>query len=270
MMKKNLLALGTALAAVAVALPAHAAVSLTDAAAVYSQSFDSLTTAVTPVSPWTNDSTLAGWSLFNSTGAAITTYLGGTGGSNTGSFYSFGAAANTERALGGAGSGNAYFGSPVSGAVAGWIAAAFDNNTGATLSAATISFDGEQWRNGGNTSAQIMRMEYGFGASFGAVTWMAADAGFNWTSPVTGSTAAAVDGNSAGLVPGLGGTLATTWAPGQTLWLRWAENNDVGNDHGLAIDNFSLSVTAVPEPESYALLLAGLAALGLLARRRQA
>lgn len=265
MMKKNLLALGTALAAVAVALPAHAAVSLTDAAAVYSQSFDSLTGGA-----WANDSTLAGWSLFNSAGTAIGTYTSGSGSVNTGSFYSFGITGSSERALGGTGSGGSYFGSPAAGALAGWIAVAFSNNTGATLGSATVGFDGEQWRNGGNTSAQSMVMEYGFGASFASVGWMAADAAFNWASPVTGSTAGAVDGNSAGLVPGLGGTLATTWAPGQTLWLRWAENNDFGGDHGLAIDNFSLSVTAVPEPESYALLLAGLAALGLLARRRQA
>jgi hypothetical protein len=54
------------------------------------------------------------------------------------------------------------------------------------------------------------------------------------------------------------------------LWVRWIERNDVGNDHGLAIDDFSLSaaVAAVPEPQSWALMLGGLAALGFIARRR--
>ena len=37
----------------------------------------------------------------------------------------------------------------------------------------------------------------------------AAGAGFNFTSPVVGATAAAVDGNTAGLVTGLGGTVIT-------------------------------------------------------------
>jgi hypothetical protein len=29
---------------------------------------------------------------------------------------------------------------------------------------------------------------------------------------------------------------------GDTLWIRWVEKNDMGNDHGMAIDNFSFSV----------------------------
>jgi PEP-CTERM motif len=77
-----------------------------------------------------------------------------------------------------------------------------------------------------------------------------------------------VDGNGAGSVAGLGGTVVADWAPGQTLWLRWVDLNDVGNDHGLAIDNFSFSVTAVPEPEPWMLLMTGLAAVGFVARRR--
>lgn len=41
-----------------------------------------------------------------------------------------------------------------------------------------------------------------------------------------------------------------------------------GNATGMAFDN--VSITAVPEPESYAMLIAGLMAVGLMARRRQA
>ena len=246
--------------------PAHAALNVSSAAFSYSQSFDSLA-STGAVNAWADDSTLTGWSLLNATGASVPTY--GTDTSSTGAFRAFGDSGSSERALGGVASGGTYFGSPASGAVAGWIAVAFTNGTGAALEGFSVGFNGEQWRNGGNTSAQTMVLEYGYGASFGTVaSWAAPGGSFDFTSPVIGSTAAAVAGNSAGLIAGLGGSVATTWAAGDTLWLRWVERNDVGSDHGLAIDNLSFSVTAVPEPGALALMLAGLAVVGLVARRR--
>lgn len=264
-MTKNLLAAAALLAL----LPAHAALTVSSASFTYSESFDSLTTTATTTVAWANDSTLAGWSLFNGAGAAITTYGADTGGSNTGSFRSFGDAGSSERALGSTASGGAYFGSPASGALAGTISVALTNTSGSTLAGFTLGYSGEQWRNGGNTSAQPLSFDYGFGATYAAVTtWTAAGAGFNFTSPVVGSTAAAVNGNVAGLVTGLGGTVITPWANGTTLWLRWSDLNDVGNDHGLAIDNVTIGVAAVPEPTTYALLFAGLAVVAFVARRR--
>jgi hypothetical protein len=263
--------------AIMAAVPAHAAISIATPAATYTQNFDTLTTATT-AQPWANDSTLAGWSLFlASTGAPAPTLLGGTGSSNTGSFFSFGAAGTAERALGGVGSGGAYWGtpSPAQGAVAGYIAVAFSNDTGSALTGFTIGFDGEEWRDGGATVpvAQTMVLQYGFGSSFASVTsWTAPGGSFDWWSPVfvnTGS-GAAVDGNGAGKVPGVGGIVTTPWAAGDTLWVRWIEKNDPGNDHGLAIDNLSFSVSAVPEPQTYALFIAGIAALTFVARRRRA
>jgi hypothetical protein len=190
------------------------------------------------------DSTLNGWSLFNFLNVPIATYNAGTGSSSAGSFYSFGATDVAERALGGVASGGAYFGSPASGAVAGYIAFAATNTSAATLTSFTLGFDGEQWRNGGNTTAQAMVLEYGFGTSFDAVTWNAPGGAFDWTSPVATGTAAAVDGNTAGLVGSRGGSISgLNWTTGQTLWIRWTERNDFGNDHGLGIDNFSLSWT---------------------------
>ncbi len=260
-MTKTLLAT----AALLVLLPAHADISVGSPTFSYSENFDSLSTATT-ASPWVNDSTLAGWSLFNSGGAAVPTVLGGSGSTNTGSFYSFGASGSSERALGSTASGGSYFGSPPSGALAGWIALALNNASGGTLDAFSVAYDGEQWRNGGNTNAQSLVLEYGFGGSFGAVTGWTAISTF--VAPVVGASAAAVDGNGAGLVTGLGATVATPWAAGDTLWLRWADLNDIGNDHGLGIDNVSVSVSVVPEPQAWALMLAGLASLGFIARRR--
>lgn len=236
----------------------------------YAQDFNTLITSGTNQS-WTNDSTLDGWFLFRqpSPGIAITTYNAGTGSSATGNFYSFGATASTERALGGVGSGGTYFGSPGLGAVAGWIALGLENTTGNTLTSFTLSYSGEQWRDGGPApaAAQTMALEYGFGATFDTVsTWTAPGASFNFTSPVFTATAAAVDGNTLGKVTGIGGTVNASWNNNDTLWLRWIENNDASNDHGLAVDDLTFSASAIPEPSTASLGLIGLLLLGVLRR----
>lgn len=227
----------------------------------YSQDFNTLATSGS--NTWTNDSTLDGWSLFNSAGTAIATYTGGTGSANAGAFYSFGATGNSDRALGGLGSGS----------VSGYIVFGITNSSGGDFSQVSLSYVGEQWRNGGNATAQSMALQYALGSTYSGIsTWTNAAATFNYSSPVATTTAAAVDGNVAGLVSGLGGNLSLTWVAGDTLWLRWVENNDAGNDHGLAIDNFSLTATAaaIPEPSTYAAIFGGLALAGVVLRRRLA
>lgn len=233
--------------------PVQAQVVYNTAGSIYSQNFDTLATSGTTIS-WVNNTTLPGWFLYRqpAPGTDITTYAAGTGSSGTGSFYSFGAAGSGERALGGVGSGGTYFGSPANGAVAGWIAVGFINNTGQTLKQFSVSYAGEQWRDGGAAAAQTMRFEYGWGGSFTTVgVWTAPGGDFDWASPVVSGSAGAVDGNSTGRVPGRGGLVGgLSWGPGETLWLRWVEVNDPGNDHGLAIDDFNF--VAVPEPAGLA------------------
>jgi autotransporter-associated beta strand protein len=207
------------------------------------QNFDTLPITGS-ANTWANDSTLDGWYLFNRNSADINAIAASDGTSTAGSFYSFGAESGTDRSLGGLASGGAYFGSPASGTLAGYIAFGATNSSVGTINAFTLGFDGEQWRNA-NTSAQTMVLEYGFGATVTSVaTWLSGGSTFDWTSPVIGGTAGAVNGNVAGLAAARGGTISgLTWTPGDTLWIRWLENNDAGNDHGLAIDNFSLSWT---------------------------
>ena len=265
------------LALAALTFPAGA-ISITTAGSAYTQNFDALAASVfpSPTSVWTNDSTLPGWSLFQRTGngTASTTYNADNGGSNTGSFYSYGTTGSTERALGATGAGGAYFGSPASGGIAGWMAVSFSNGTGGSLDGFQVSWDGEQWRNGGNASAQTMVFEYGFGDNFtGVSSWFAPGLNFNFASVANSTTAAAVEGNTTGLAAGRGGSVSSlSWAVTDTLWLRWVEKNDAGNDHGLAIDNFSFTASrasaSVPEGGT-TLTMLGLSFTGLAVLRRK-
>jgi len=282
------------LAVVAVAIlwstfapPATAGVFYSTAGSTYSQNFDTLNADNDTVTMqgWTNDSTIAGWSLFRqpSPGTPVTFYRSSSGDSTTGSFYSFGVLgvnSNSDRALGGIGSGGTYFGAPASGDVAGWMAVNFHNVTGSTMTSFNLSYDGEQWRNASNNFPQpnmTMVLEYGFGSSFAAVgSWTAPGSSFNFTDPINDNTmATALDGNdSANRVAGIGGTITgLNWADGTDLWIRFVERNDVGNDHGLALDNFQFkafaSVNAVPEPMSATLAVIGAAGVGLFSRRQR-
>lgn len=258
-----------AVAALLAAGLAPAQVVIPHPAAVYASTFDALAASGSAL-PWSNDNTLPGWFVFTGAGTALTTYIASDGASNAGSVFSYGSTGSSERALGALGSGGTYWGSPAAGAVAGYLVFGATNGTGLVLDSFTASYAGEQWRNGGNTSAHTMTVEIGTGASYAAVTnWAAAPASFSFTGPVATATAAAVNGNTAGRVNGLGGTVAVNWLPGETLWLRFADVNESGFDHGLAIDDFGFTVTAVPEPGTVALWLAGLGAVGFVARRRR-
>lgn len=266
---KTLASLKTVALAVAatsmIATAANAAVMYTTSNSTYSQDFNSLTSG-----SWSNDSTLTGWSLFNKDSNALASIALADGSSNSGGFFSFASAsASSDKALGGTGSGGSYFGSPASGNLAGYIALSITNSTGSSIDSFTLNYDGEQWRNGGNTSAHTMNVQYGFGSTFSTVSsWTNAASTFNFTSPITGSSASALDGNAAAnRAAGLGGTVSDlTWANGDTLWLRWIEINDAGSDHALAIDNLTFSANAVPEPASLGLI--GIAGLALARRRR--
>src|SRR5262245_54243514 len=154
------------------------------------ENFDSLAQSGTGIA-WTDNSTIPGW---YSTRA---TYNSGTGSSNTGALYSFGVAGInpvTDRALGSVASGG-------TGTV--FQAARLTNNTGGAITSLDISYVGEQWRNGGNATAHVLTFQYQVadsgvitGANTPASGWTTFSP-LSFTGPVTGSTAAALDGNAA-------------------------------------------------------------------------
>lgn len=242
----------------------------------YTQDFNTLASSTTTTA-WANDDTLAGWSLFNKNNAAISSYIANAGGTSTGSFYSFGSSGSSDRALGSVASNASYFGAPANGAAAGYIALAVTNLSSANIGSFNLSYDGEQWHSA-RTGIQRLTVQYGFGDTFATVSnWTQTGSAFNFTSPALGFPSPRNGNLAANRVAGLGGTVTfpgwdagqhVFWAPGQTLWVRWTDLNDSGEDHGLSIDNVTFSV-GVPEPGSYVLALAGLGVAGLVARRRK-
>jgi len=135
----------------------------------------------------------------------------------------------------------------------------FTNNMGFDITQFTISYDGEQWRNGGSTVPNTFTLQL----STDGLTWTALGSAFNFVSPINTSTPAALDGNAAAnRVAGIGGTfvLSTPILSGAAFYLRWADPDDTGADSGIALDNLNFS--AVPDPSLYMLLGVGILLCG--------
>ena len=223
----------------------------------YSQNFDSMGA--------TGTTTPTGWFVGSGTGLAATgtTVIAGTGSSTAGGNYNFGVTGVNvvgERALGSLASGTlGQRDTEVD----------FMNNLGFSITQFTISYDGEQWRNGGSTVPNVLTLQL----SLDGTSWVSLGAAFNFTSPINTSTAATLDGNaSANRVAGIGGTYipSTPISNGSVFYLRWADPDDTGADSAIALDNFTFS--AVPEPSVYMLLGVGLLFCGqrFLRRRKSA
>lgn len=237
----------------------------------YSQNFDSLPS--TGSNSWSNNSTLLGWYAGTDVTAGMTTLIAGSGTSTSAGFYTFGlAGANpvTERALGFVSS-NAFTGASGSGRNS--IGLFLQNTSGAALTNIQVSYRGEQWRQNGNTSAQSLTFGYAVNATQTDAGVLSASttavAGLTFTSPITGSAAASLEGNLSANYSSLSATLTgLTLNAGETLLLRWIDVNDSGNDHTLAVDDVVVNADAVPEPATMT-ILAGAAALTALRRRKK-
>jgi endonuclease G len=188
---------------------------------------------------WTNNSTIPGWHHARTgTGAMIVANDGGNG---AGNLYSYGTGTTTDRALGSVGSGNAEAGNFFWGV-------RLQNNTGSTITSLDISYTGEQWRNGGAT-AQTAFFSYLVGSptvTGSLVEFQSAGVAvpsLDFTSLVTGGTAGALNGNLAANRVSLSFTITGLNIPnGTEVMLRWSDPDHASTDHGLAIDD--LSVTA--------------------------
>ncbi len=295
-------------AAVALSSELNAAVIYSTAGSTYNQDFNGLPTdtrqsnsiqsgasppQVNYTNGWQDDSStvsgdhvgIPGWYLYHPTASASEGGTNtrqrlrfGTGSSNTGAFYGFAAGStNPEKALGFLPS-TTMASNPVADPSASnddtmFIGLRLTNTTGQTLDQFTVSYTGEQWRDGGRDGEQTS-IAFSWKVNAANVHEIAgfatvAELGFTSVVAANGTTAAAVDGNVAGKVPVAAYTVTgINWTPGSDLWVRWGDQQLLGNDHGMAIDDLSFSATATEVPEPASLVLVGLGICGLALRRR--
>ncbi len=193
-----------------------------------------------------NDVSVLGWHLYHPISPAAENGFNGNQrlrsgpGANTGAFWAFSTtAADTEKALGSIGStttaaDNASL----------YMGLQLINNTGSPLNRFTLTFDGEQWRDGALTTPETLAFEYSLLAT--DANWFTPGGGLftaapalDFVAPVFSGSGAAVDGNGAGRMNNITATITGfTWAPGSELWLRWGDPQaPSAADDGLAIDD---------------------------------
>ncbi|HRE90688.1 MAG TPA: hypothetical protein PK095_16300, partial [Myxococcota bacterium] len=204
-----------------------------------SQNFDGLPNTGTSIAKPTFLEALPGWAL--TTG--VSNLRTGTGSDNAGSIYSFGAAASTERALGGIGSSST--------GTQNW-GFCYTNTQATALTNLKLDYVGEQWRVG-QLNANQLDVSYSLEATVSADLASTVDDDAGWTrvnaldfvSPTLSSTAGALDGNNTNNRTARSHTFAETLPVGGTLCVRWRDIDNSGADHGLAIDD--LVLTGVPQ-----------------------
>ncbi len=167
--------------------------------------------------------------------------------------------------------------------------ALYQTFTTGAVSSATLSFsmfvnnqstNGTQIRDGGTGSALL---DFETGGSFdanqhvrveilnaGAGTFATGTSDIAQTFYVGGSNGSSViGGDVANPYVNYSFDVSALLATGGTYTLRFASVANEGQLQ-LGLDNVSLQVTPVPEPDTYAMLLAGLGLMGFVARRRTA
>lgn len=220
-------------------IPVSSQVSITTLGApgAYSQNFDFLTSLDFPLidnNPVTNPGIYA----FRATVAppGPNNFDAEAGTDNAGEFNNYGAVGNGERAMGSltsAGAPNLQYG------------IRFVNNTGSAIASVQVVYTGEQWRVA-NTNPQTLGFGYRQAATVtdlttGTYTGVAA---LNFVSPTLSGTASALNGNDPLNRVTFSASFAVAIPVGEEIMIRWIDTDDGGSDHGLSIDDLTVTFRA--------------------------
>ena len=160
----------------------------------------------------------------------------------SGNLYSFGSTGSAERALGAQSS-------LLMGEFAWGLL--LQNNTGSTINFIDISFYGEQWRISNKTAGEH-KTTFHYAVSSDKTSFqLSPKADAAWTpfpdldfrGPHFHTEGKALNGNAAANRRHLSAVLAVNIPSGHYLMLRWKDSDELEADHGLAIDDFSLTWT---------------------------
>lgn len=219
---------------------ANAQYSLTGT--TYSQDFNGLGTTISSgvtggdlnlVNPLLN-----GWYFLETGSNANTTITAGTGSANAGDSYNYGISSNSNRKLGGLQSGslNPRFG------------LYFINNTLTPITTISLNYTGETWRVGNGNRPDRLDFQYSTNAtSLSVGAWTDFDL-LDYENPGqavgNGSIqhSVSISANISGLNIPIGGT----------FFIRWIDfDAPLGADDGMAIDDFSMTVSYTPPSTDY-------------------
>lgn len=225
----------------------NAQISITDLDTDYNQNFNSL-------SPTYLDNSYEllpeGWLAKEYGSNANEEYRAESGELAGGDLYSFGDAFgpdSLERAMGSIGSGSLYavhYGIP------------FVNETEETISSVNISYRGELWRVGNadrGTGQDTLHFFYGVNKGEIFAEGYTSLPVLNFVSPAAPGdprNQESVDGNAPGQFTLIEASFDVTIAPSDTLWIKWFDHNSSSYDDGLAVDDLTVSFSAIEAPIS--------------------
>ncbi|RVU90790.1 T9SS type A sorting domain-containing protein [Flavobacterium columnare] len=201
----------------------------------YTQDFNTMTNGTTPPSLPPN------WFIARLSGTSTTalTLTNNDGSANSGGVYATGTNSSNERSL-------AVLAS--SGTIPG-IGLNLINNLTQNITQIEISGKSEQWRLATSTVVEKIAFAYSYDAtSLSTGTWTTVTncdlVEQNATTNTSPPTVANIDGNALGNNSNFTYTFGLTgngWsANGGSLWIRWSDTNDVGNDAMIGLDDFSI------------------------------
>ncbi|WP_347156440.1 T9SS C-terminal target domain-containing protein [Pontibacter chitinilyticus] len=203
----------------------------------YYQNFDELPARDTAI--WANNTAyMPGWYIQRTKSTNI--IVANAGNSNTGGLYSYGLTNAKDRALG-----------SISSLKAGEFAYGLllQNTTGDTIKLLDISYYGEQWRISNSTAGQHQIAFY-YAVSSSSTSFNlspSSDKGWtevpelNFKGPHFKVAGGQLNGNAADNRRFVAASVPVSIPAGAYIMLRWKDADELEADHGLAIDDFSLT-----------------------------